>query len=476
MLVLLICCMSLLVVSMDVTIVNTALPALRADLHASVSSLQWTIDAYTLVLASFLMLAGSTADRVGRRRTFQLGLALFGLGSLLCSLAPTVGWLIAARILQAVGGTMLNPVAMSIIANTFTDRVERARAIGVWGAVAGLSLGLGPVVGGALVDSAGWRSIFWINVPIVVAAIVGTGLFVPESRAPRARRYDPVGQLLVILVLGSVVYAIIEAPRLGWASPVILGLGAVAVAAVVGLLVYEPRRDSPLLELRFFRSLPFSGATLVAVSAFFVYGSFLFLNTIYLQNVRGLSALRAGLYTLPAAALIVVLAPVSGRIVGRWGPRVPMVVSGCATALAGLSLTLLTPATAFLGLMGSYLLLGLGQGMINPPITNSAVSGMPASMAGVAASVASTSRQTGTTLGVAVSGSVVGASLSQSGAAFTAASHTVYWMVTGLGVVIAVLGVLISGPRALATASVAAGLFDDVDNAGAPVREAVVRP
>ncbi|HEY2098318.1 MAG TPA: MFS transporter, partial [Pseudonocardia sp.] len=415
MLVLAICCMSLLVVGMDATIVNVALPSLRRELDASVSSLQWTLDAYTLVLASFLMLAGSTADRVGRRRTFQVGLASFGLGSLLCSLAPTVGWLIAARALQAVGGTMLNPVAMSIISNTFTDRAERAKAIGVWGGVQGLSLGLGPIVGGALVDSAGWRSIFWINVPIVIAAIVGTALFVPESRAVRARRFDPVGQVLVIVVLGSIVYGIIEAPRVGWVSTETLVLAAVAVAALIALLIYEPRHTDPLLELRFFRSMPFSGATVTAVAGFCAYGSFLFLNTLYLQDVRGFSALQAGLCTLPIAVLIVVLAPISGRVVGRWGPRVPLLVAGCAMALAGLSFTWLTPHTPLIALLGVYVLFGFGQGSINPPITNSAVSGMPRSMAGVAASVASTSRQTGTTLGVAVSGSLVGATLARGG-------------------------------------------------------------
>src|SRR3954465_3866663 len=182
-LVLAICCASIVVVVMDISIVNVALPAIRRDLHASESGLQWTVDAYTLVLASFLVLAGSTADRVGRRRIFQVGLGAFGLGSLLCGLAPGIGWLIAARALQAVGGTMLNPVAMAIVATTFPDPAERARAIGVFGSMSGLSLALGPILGGALVDGLGWRSIFWINVPIVVVALVCTALFVPESRA-----------------------------------------------------------------------------------------------------------------------------------------------------------------------------------------------------------------------------------------------------------------------------------------------------
>src|SRR3954468_9743655 len=187
-----ICCMSLFIVGLDNTIVNIALPSLRTDLHASTSGLQWTIDAYTLVLASLLILSGSTADRVGRRRTFQTGLALFTAGSLLCSVAPGLGWLIAFRMIQAVGGSMLNPVAMSIITNTFTEPRERARAIGVWGAVVGFSLALGPLLGGVLVGTLGWRSIFWINVPVGVAAIVLAARFVPESKAAHARRIDPV--------------------------------------------------------------------------------------------------------------------------------------------------------------------------------------------------------------------------------------------------------------------------------------------
>src|SRR3954447_17466470 len=193
-----ICCMSLLIVSLDNTILNVALPSLQKDFHASVSGLQWTIDAYLVVIASLLLLSGSTADRVGRKRIFQCGLVVFTLGSLLCSLAPGLGWLVAFRMIQAVGGSMLNPVAMSIITNTFTDPAERARAIGVWGGVFGLSVALGPVVGGALVDSVGWRGIFWVNIPVGIAAIVLTALFVPESRAARHRRPDPVGQVLVI--------------------------------------------------------------------------------------------------------------------------------------------------------------------------------------------------------------------------------------------------------------------------------------
>ncbi len=333
-LVLAICCSSLFIVGLDVTIVNIALPSIKTDLHASVSGLQWTLDAYTVVLASLLMLAGSTADRLGRRRVFQTGLLLFTLASVLCSVAPSLGWLIAFRMLQAVGGSMLNPVAMSIITNTFTDPRERARAIGVWGGVVGISLALGPVIGGGLVESVGWRSIFWINIPVGLAAVVLASRFVPESRAPHPRRLDPVGQVLVIAVLASVTYAIIEGPSAGFRSARTLGMFAFAAVSLVGLIAYERRRPQPLVEVRLFRSAPFSGATAIAVFAFASLGGFLFLNTLYLQDVRGLSAFHAGLYTLPMAGMTLIFAPISGRLVGSHGPRPSLVAAGVAMTVA----------------------------------------------------------------------------------------------------------------------------------------------
>ena len=453
MLVLAICCMSLFIVGIDATIVNVALPSIQHDLHAPVSGLQWTVDAYTIVVASFLMLSGSTADRVGRRRTFQAGLGLFTLGSLLCSLAPGLGWLVGFRMLQALGGSMLNPVAMSIITNTFTDPAERARAIGLWGAVFGGSLALGPVVGGALVASVGWRGIFWVNIPVGVAAIILTALFVPESRAAVARRVDPVGQILIVLLLASLTYGIIEGPNAGWSSPRILACFAVAAAALIALVSYEPRRREPLLDLRFFRSAPFSGATVIAVCAFAALGGFLFLNTLYLQDARGFSALHAGLYTLPLAAMTVALAPLSGRIVAVRGPRLPLVVAGIATTAGALMLTRLTASTSTGYLLASYVVFGIGAGLVNAPITNTAVSGMPRSQAGVAAGIASTSRQVGSALGVAVAGSAVLSALhGPLRLGFADASHVGWWILAGCGVAILLLGLATSGRWARGTA------------------------
>jgi EmrB/QacA subfamily drug resistance transporter len=454
MLVLAICCLSLFIFGIDSTILNVALPSIQRELHASVSGLQWTVDAYTVVIASVLILAGSTADRFGRRKVFQIGLATFTLGSLLCSLAPGLGWLVAFRMLQAVGGSMMNPVAVSIIANTFTDSRERARAIGIWGGVFGLSIAAGPPLGGLLVDSVGWRGIFWVNIPVGVAAIVLTALFVPESRAARPRRVDPVGQVLVIVTLASLTYAIIEGPRAGWTSPVIVSLFAVAAAAAAGLAVYEPRRREPLLDLRFFRSAPFTGATLIAISALAALGGFLFLNTLYLQDVRGLSALSAGLYTLPLAAMTLLLAPLSGWIIGRWGPRLPLVVAGVAMTAGGLLLTGLAPDTSVGRLMAAYVIFGIGTGMVNAPITNTAVSGMPRSQAGVAAAIASTSRQVGQSLGVAVVGAAVTSAMhGPLGVNFAQASHVGWWIITGCGAAVLVLGVVTTGRWALGTAA-----------------------
>jgi EmrB/QacA subfamily drug resistance transporter len=457
MLVLAICCMSLFIVGLDVTIVNVALPSIGHELHAGVSGLQWTVDAYTLVLASLLMLSGSTADRVGRRRTFQVGLAIFTVGSLLCSLAPGLGWLVAFRMVQAVGGSMLNPVAMSIITNVFTDRKERARAIGIWGGVFGLSMALGPIAGGLLVDTVGWRGIFWVNVPIGIAAIVLTALFVPESRAPRARKLDPVGQLLIIVMLASLVYGLIEAPGSGWASAKILTCFGIAVLALAALVAYEPRRAEPLIDVRFFRSAPFSGAVAIAICAFAALGGFLLVNTLYLQDVRNLSPLLAGAYLLPMAAMTAICSPFSGRIVGSAGTRPPLIVAGAAITGGALILTQLATSTPAVLLLISYVLFGIGFGMVNAPITNSTVSGMPISQAGVAAGVASTSRQIGSSLGVAVIGSTAASALHGSlRHGFAAATHPGWWIMAGCGVAIFLLGLLVSGPWAKLTAQRAA--------------------
>ncbi|UNO38663.1 DHA2 family efflux MFS transporter permease subunit [Streptomyces sp. MST-110588] len=462
-LVLAICCASIVVVVMDISIVNVALPAMGRDLHASESGLQWTVDAYTLVLAGFLALAGSTADRIGRRRVFQTGLAAFGLGSLLCGLAPGIGWLIAARVLQAAGGTMLNPVAMAIVANTFTGAAERARAIGVFASMSGLALALGPILGGGLVDALGWRSVFWINIPIVAAAIVCAALFVPESRAPRARRFDPVGQVLMVLVLSSVVYAIIESGSLGWTSPVIVGLFAVAALGVAGILGYESRRADPLVDLRLFHSVPFSSAIVMALFALCGFGAFLFVTTQYLQDVRGLPPVTAGLCLLPVGLPVLVISPLTGRVVGERGPLLPLLVAGTALALGGGVSLWLGPDTPLPAVLAVYLLFGVFLGAVNPPITNSAISGMPRSMAGLAGSLASTGRQAGTTLGVAISGTVIGAATARGGTAFTGAAHGVWWMVAVLGVGIVVLALVSTGDRASRTAVRAAALFERMD-------------
>jgi EmrB/QacA subfamily drug resistance transporter len=450
--VLAICCMSILLVSLDNTIVNVALPTIHRELGASLSQLQWTVDAYTVVLATLLILSGSIADRIGRKRVFGIGLGLFTVGSLLCSTAPSPGWLIAFRAMQGVGGSMLNPVAMSIIRNVFTDSRERAQAIGIWGGVVGISMALGPVVGGALVAAAGWRSIFWINVPIGIVAIILVARVVPESRAPRPRRLDPLGQVLAMIFLATLTYAIIEGGDAGWSSTRVQASAIIAVAALVGFVTRERRAPEPLIDLRFFRSVPFTGATLSAVAAFTALGGFLLVTNLYLQEDRGLSPVHGGLYTLPMAALAFLAAPLSGRIVGRHGARVPLVVGGLGLAGGSLLLTQLSPTTATADLLLAYSVFGLGFGMVNPPITNAAVSGMPADQAGVAAAVASTSRLVGISLGVAIIGSIVVSSRDASGGSIAAASHPGWWICVACGLAVVVMGLLSTTERARNTA------------------------
>jgi EmrB/QacA subfamily drug resistance transporter len=447
--VLLICSMSLFLVGLDITAVNVALPAIGQDLDADVSGLQWTVSAYTVVMASLLLFSGSMADRFGRRRTFVAGLSVFSLASLLCSLAPSVELLVAARMLQGIGASMLNPVAMSIITNTFIEPRERAQAVGVWGAVFGASMGLGPIVGGALVSSAGWAWIFVINIPLGLLAIALTLRFVPESRAPCARRFDPLGQLLVLVLLASVTYGIIEAPEVGWSSPATLAAFSASASSLLALLLYEPRREDPLIDLRFFRSVPFSSSIAISVSAFATFGGFLFLNTLYLQDVRGFSPIEAGLAIVPMAAMTIVISPISGRIVGRHGPRFPLAVAGVGLLSACAMLVNLTATTPLEWLIASYVIFGIGFGFVNAPITNAAVSGMPRAQAGVAAAIATTSRQFGQAIGVAVVGALIASTAgTQTHSELAAATHLAWWTLAALGGAALLLGFLATSRRA----------------------------
>jgi EmrB/QacA subfamily drug resistance transporter len=443
-----ICCLSLFIVGVDNTIVNVALPTIARGLNASVSGLQWIVDGYTMVLASLVMSAGAAADRFGRRRVFLVGLIVFTVSSALCSTAPSLGWLVTFRVLQAVGGSMLNPVAVSIISDAFKDRAERAWAIGVWVSVFGVSMALGPVLGGILTGTVGWRGIFWVNVPVGLVAIALTARFIPESRALVHRRPDPVGQVLVIVVLASLIYAIIEGPHTGWSGVSIRGLFGVAAVAFVALFLWELGTTEPLIDPRYFRRLPFTGAVLTGLCGFGSLGGFLFLATIYLQDVRGLSALDAGLHMLPAAAAMVICPLPAARLAARYGLRVPLTLGGVALTLSMAAMSRLTLSSPDGYLIAAFMLFGIGLGMIDGQISTAAVSAMPSSQAGLASGIASASRQMGQALGVAVSGSILTANLhGLVRTAFVDASRPAWLVLTGCGGVVLLLGLAATRTR-----------------------------
>jgi MFS family permease len=360
--------------------------------------------------------------------------------------------------MQAAGGSALNPVALSIISNTMADDGERARAFGLWGAIVGVGLAAGPVLGGVLVHAIGWRSIFWLTVPIGVIAILLTHRFVPESRAGRARRPDPLAQLLLFLTIGILTTAIIEGQDTGWGSPAIIALFAVALVGGVALAAVERHRSEPLLDPRFFRSAPFSGATLIAVASFGAVSGFLFINTLYLQTARGEDVLDAGLLTLPMALMIFIFAQTSGRLVARYGARLPFLLAGPAMAAGALMLVALHSHTSIAYLLISYVIFGVGMGLVNAPISNTAVSGMPRAQSGVAAAVASTGRLIGATLGVAIAGSLVAGSTA---ATFATASHAAWIFLGGLGVFVLIAGLASTSRWAQQTASQAASVISE---------------
>jgi EmrB/QacA subfamily drug resistance transporter len=443
-----VCCMSLFLTGLDNTAVNVGLPVIGAELHAPVAGLQWVVAAYTVVLASLLLLGGALADRFGRKAVFQVGLALFTLGSWLCSLAPSLPWLVAFRVLQAAGASMLNPAALGIVTNTFTRPAERAKAVGVWDGVFGLSMALGPVIGGVLAGTAGWRGIFWANVPLGLVAIALTGMFVPDSRARKARRADPPGQALVIVILGGVALAIIESPGLGWASPLVITAAVVSVAALVLLLAVELRRPEPVVDIRLFRNARFAALSMSAVLVTALLAGWLFLTTLYLQDVRGESAVRAGLTILPMPVAMAACAALAGRVLARRGPRVTLAVAGCALAASCAALSRLTYSTSPEFLLVTYGMFGAGFGLASASVTNGIMSAVPKSRASVASGINSASRQLGASLGVAVAGSVLASSLRGSvHAGFLHAAPASWLVLAGCGVAVLRLSVRTAARR-----------------------------
>jgi len=400
-------CVSLLVIVIDNTIVNVALPTLVRDLRADMSQLQWVVDAYTLVFAGLLLLAGTLGDRYGRRRTLLGGLAVFGAASAAAAFAAGVDQLVIARAVMGAGAAFIMPATLSLLTSVFTDARERAMAIGIWAATAGVGVALGPVVGGVLLDHFWWGAVFIVNVPIVVAAMVGAWILVPESRNPTALRIDWTGAALSGVALVTFVWAIIEAPSQGWTSVPVVSAFVVAALALVAFIAWERRVEEPLLDVRLFRNARFTAASLTVTVLFFALFGFLFLSTQYLQFVLGFSPSAAGLRMLPYALAMIVAAPTSSKIVARFGTK-RVVTTGMLTFAGGLSVAAtITTATGYGRLAIAMLLMGVGMGLAGAPATESIMGALPRDRAGIGSAVNDTTRELGGALGVAIVGSVV---------------------------------------------------------------------
>jgi len=437
-----ICCLSVLMTIMDLTIVNLAIPSIRTELGATAAHAQWTIAIYALGMASLQLLGGEAGDRFGRRRVLQIGITVFMLGSLLCSLAPTIDVLIAARLIQAVGASMMNPVALAIISQVFVEPTERARAIGIWGAVFGAALALGPIVGGLLIETVGWRGVFWINLPIGAAAVVACAVLVPDSETSTGRGTDLLGQLLATGSLFGLVFVLIESPGQGWTHPWVIITAAAAACAFVGFLRHESRHPDPFIDLRLFRSTPFAAAAVIALSVFTVWGAFLFMMSIYLQGWRGYTAVHAGLLLLPVGIAVLVLSPISGHLVSRFGNRPPLLIAGLMTVVMSAMLAFLDPAAPRWLLILICTAFGITFGMVTVPVNYAAVSSVPQDRAGSAAGVTSTGKQIGISLGVALSGVLATGALSPPAGDFTNAARPLWLLTLVLGLAIAVLGTI----------------------------------
>jgi MFS transporter, DHA2 family, methylenomycin A resistance protein len=385
-------CVGMFLVLLDVTIVNVALPRLRDDLGASVGSLQWIVDGYAVALASLMLPCGDLGDRHGHKRVVLAGLAAFGAGSLAAGLAPGAGLLVAGRVVQGVGAALLLPGTLAVVSRAYPDAAERARAIGIWAAISSLALPAGVIAGGALVDGPGWRWAFLVNLPLVAVALPVTARVVRESREPAARAPDVPGAVLTAALLAAVIFAIIAGS---------LAAGVAAAALLAALVAVERRRSDPMLPATLFRRPAFAAANTVAAAMNLGTLGTLFVLTLFLQDVQGRSALGAGVAILPAFGLLAVVAPLTGRLVGRIGPRGPM-VAGLLVSAAGLALL------ADDALLVASMLWGLGLGLLTPAVVAAAMGAVQADRAGLAAAVNNTARQAGGAIGIAASGAVAG--------------------------------------------------------------------
>ena len=400
-------CVSLLIIVIDNTIVNVALPTLVRDLGANLSELQWVVDAYTLVFAGLLLLAGTLGDRYGRRRTLLLGLATFGIASAAAAFAGGVGQLVTARAVMGAGAAFIMPATLSLLTSVFTDARERAMAIGIWAATAGVGVALGPVVGGFLLDHFWWGSVFIVNGPVVAAAIIAARLLVPESRSPVAHRIDWTGAALSGVGLVVFVWAIIEAPSKGWTSAPVLAAAVVSAIALMAFVAWERRVDEPLLDVRMFRNARFTAASTTVTVLFFALFGFLFLSTQYLQFVLGYSPSAAGLRMLPYAGAMIVAAPLSSKLVVRLGTK-RVVTAGMLTFATGLAIAAtITTATGYGRLAIAMVFMGAGMGLAGAPATESIMGALPPDRAGIGSAVNDTTRELGGALGVATVGSIV---------------------------------------------------------------------
>jgi EmrB/QacA subfamily drug resistance transporter len=396
---------SLLVISLDNTILNVALPTIERDLDASASDLQWVVDSYTLVFAGLLLTLGSLGDRFGRRLALVVGLVVFGAGSLASALATSADLLIASRALMGVGGALIMPSTLSILTNVFPAG-ERPKAIGIWAAVAGLGIAVGPVGGGWLIENFDWSAVFLVNLPIVAAALVAIPALVPESRDPRQSRLDPLGAVLSTTGLGVLTWAIIEGQH-GWTDGPTLAGFAVAGVALAAFVVWELRTASPMLDVRLFRIGRFSGASVSIGLVFFSLFGAIFFLTMYLQEVKDYGPLAAGLRITPVAVGLVLGGPLSAKLAHRFGTRTVVAAGLTIVAAALLVMSSMDGATGYGEIALSLVLLGFGMGTTMAPATESIMSSLPLAHAGVGSAMNDTVRLVGGTLGVAILGSLL---------------------------------------------------------------------